>query len=1383
VDGALTAPGGHGDASLAARIRASLLHLLNESLRAGGGAAQSLRAVREALIDGAPGAALRHLDRAWRCLPDDAEMLAPLYGRLLLLDGGDDEAALHLLRRAIALAPDGDAAGLVAVALLRLERLPEACRQMEASLEQYCVVPGRLLAHAAGEFLDHPGVSAPGWIGRGPNLDFVGELSAGESSSSVDIRLDDRPALTHLLRTEPLAGRRSFRLKPPQPTLSAGVEVTGRGIALLGSGARIPETFDLDGRLGTRGHRLKGWARLGWFPSRLLRLRLEDEHASVVEMRTRRVAASISRPCFEIDLRAAQLIGNRLSVSAELPDGRWQPLPDSPLLLAAAVKLEGQPSGRLPRGANGRPAARPPLEFKRAHRTDVIIPVYRGREATLACIESVLSTLDDETSVVIVDDATDDPALIQALDRHADDGRITLLRNATNRGFAASVNRGLARNPTHDGVVLNSDTLVFADWLTRLRAAAYSGEAVGTVTPFSNEGSIASYPRPLGMGIDPADGAALHALAASTHAGTRAEIPVGVGFCLYLRRDCLDDVGKLDSAVFGDGYGEETDFCVRARRRGWSHQLAADVFVYHAGGVSFGRRRAALLDRSQRLLNLRHPGYDRFIAKFLGKDSLHPLRRALDERRLAAAPGRFVLVLTLALSGGVERFVTERCRTLRAQGLTPLVLRPAAAGSARRCELSSDAPELPNLCYDIPAELPALSALLRTLPIEAIEVQHFLDLDARLIDAVRALGVPYDVFVHDYAWICPRITLIDGSGRYCGEPAVAVCEACVAKNGSNLGEPITVTALRARSSEWLGAARRVIAPSKDTAARLERHFAGLEIAVEPLAPPPEPTPLRTPRRASAPGLVRVALIGAIGEHKGYRVLLDCARDARTRRLPLEFVVIGYTENDAPLLETGNVFITGRYGEGEAPHLLRREQADLAWLPSVWPETWCYALDHALEAHLPVAAFDLGAIAERLRSSRRGELMPLDLEARQINDRLLQMAESTGICAVPASRSEQSPLVPLPHDATMIETQLGPLSMINSSDAKPTEAVQQEGLGASVQVLSLPPGLYLVSVKAAEPAVLSAGDRLQLPAMHVGLGPGVNSDQVEFMAGPSTQGAWLFAAADLLVIKVKGGGATLVLTSIRAPGGAALAIKVARLNARDDAAVSVDTLRQAPSAPVFDDPDGDRPIPTHISAHIRSRGDMSFAAAAWAGRVAPGLWIESFSVRPLVRFEAHDLEYKGLTGSGFETPWLSDDESCGTQGMAVPLVGFALRFRPTVATASYDCEYSGYFQSGATVGPLRNGAPCRSTVANDPLEGIQVRLVKRASLASADVAAETSKAVSAAAAIKSSKGVLTAAAIKSSQGVPAIAELEAVAAAPAVPSRTTRSTPRHSSRGP
>ena len=87
-------------------------------------------------------------------------------------------------------------------------------------------------------------------------------------------------------------------------------------------------------------------------------------------------------------------------------------------------------------------------------------------------------------------------------------------------------------------------------------------------------------------------------------------------------------------------------------------------------------------------------------------------------------------------------------------------------------------------------------------------------------------------------------------------------------------------------------ARRVIAPSSDTAARLGRHFQDLEIQVQPHAAPTAPAAL--PSRPGEAKVIRVALIGAIGDHKGYRILLECARDARARRLPLEFVVIGYT---------------------------------------------------------------------------------------------------------------------------------------------------------------------------------------------------------------------------------------------------------------------------------------------------------------------------------------------------------------------------------------------------------------------------------------------------------------------------------------------------------
>ena len=78
-------------------------------------------------------------------------------------------------------------------------------------------------------------------------------------------------------------------------------------------------------------------------------------------------------------------------------------------------------------------------------------------------------------------------------------------------------------------------------------------------------------------------------------------------------------------------------------------------------------------------------------------------------------------------------------------------------------------------------------------------------------------------------------------------------------------------------------------------------------------------------------------------------------------------------------------------------------------------------------------------------------------------------------------------------------------------------------------------------------------------MHVGLGPGVHAQDVEFIAGPNTHGAWLFAQGDLLVTKVNGSGATLIMTSLRAPGGDVLSIKVEKLEGRAEAAASDNAL--------------------------------------------------------------------------------------------------------------------------------------------------------------------------------------------------------------------------------
>jgi len=1306
--------------------------------------ARRLCDIRTALQHRSLHAALKLIDRAWRTMPDAAATLAPLYGRLLLIGDHDPDAALRVLSRVETL--DADVAALTAHAYFRLRRADDARRTLDAALRTYSVAPQGLLAREASAALQVPELHAAGWIGLGPSLEFVGELAPGHSADFLDVRVGAK-VVEHAVRVIEQDGRVQFGFPPPRATAGETLTISSGGSELLGSGHRLPLDFALDGRTEGDGRRVSGWARIGWLPAHRVRLRLQDDRGDVVLANTRSVPLQGYRWSFGLNLRGSGLRGSRISVQARLPDGRWQPLPDTPLLLPRAVCRR---PARLPRWRKRIPPL-PSVSMTQALSVvnpaptpiDIIIPVYRGLRETLACIDSALSTAGKQTRLIVVDDATAETTLAAALDDLAAAGRVTLLRNERNQGFVRSVNRALAVSSGRDVVLLNADTLVFDDWLQRLRAAAYRDRRVGTVTPLSNDGSIASYPRRFGGAIDADEAAALHKLAARTHTGLSAEIPVGVGFCLYIRRDCLTEVGELDAAAFGIGYGEESDFCLRAREHGWSHRVAADVFVYHAGGGSFGPRRAALLERSQRLLNLRYPGYDRYVTEFLKHDQLLPLRRKLDERRLAAFEGRFVLLVSLALEGGVERFVAERKQELHAQGFFTLVLRPHRTGDTRRCELSTDAIEAPNLLYTVPADLAELSGLLSQLRLERIEIHHFLDLDPAVINAVRALGVPYDVMIHDYAWICPRITLIDGSGRYCGEPAVAKCESCLRTNGSRLRKVTSVASLRARSAAWLANARAILAPSSDAAARLKRYFPDIEIMVRPhsvAANAPLQAPLSAARAngAQSPHRLRVGLIGAIGAHKGYRILRECARDAAARQLPLEFVVIGYTENDGPLLRTGRVEVTGRYVDAEVAHLLRREQPDLVFLPSVWPETWCYALDHALSAGLPIVAFDIGAIAERLRAAGRQSLLPLGFDARQINDRLLQLgAHRNAEPYVQTSLPDHS-------DVTNIEKGRGTRSM------KPSDSglTQDEALSASLQVLPLLPGLYLFSVKSATPAADRGSGVLRVPAMHVGLGPGVRSDQVEFVAGPSTEGAWLFARGDVLVARVNGAGATLVLTSVRAPSGDVLSIEVERLESRlqmvQAPAVAEQPVEQVPDVtarepnapllatpmgPVAEDAAEEGTISLQIKTHIRARGDMNFSGAPWAGRVAPGLWVESFSVQPLQHLSAHDVEYKGLTGTGFETPWQSDGQNCGTKGMSVPLVGFAVRLRPSAETAPYDCEYSGYFQSGTIVGPLRNGAPCRSTVANDPLEGVQIRLVKRAnaqvtSMKSAQVRAST-----------------------------------------------------------
>ena len=626
---------------------------------------------------------------------------------------------------------------------------------------------------------------------------------------------------------------------------------------------------------------------------------------------------------------------------------------------------------------------------RRRFPVDVVIPVHGSVRHTLACLNSVMAGKRRGGRLIVIDDASEERELVAALDALQRRGRIILIRHRRNRGFPTSANEGIRAAGGHDVVLLNSDTLVAPGWLEALRAVAYSSPDIGTVTPLSNDATIVTYRyrRP-----DLADTIHLDSLARHANGLRAIDIPVGVGFCLYLRRACIDAVGPFRAEIFAQGYGEENDFCLRARHLGWRSVAAPGVFVAHVGGQSFGGAAVHLRTRNSVLLERLHPGYEKLIEAHVQRDPLATARRRLDLARWRDGrrrDGRSMIVVSHAEGGGVERQVETATARHRAHGLRVIVLRPACDGAGRRCVVVGE--EFPDLRYAMPEELSALQRLLAGERPIGIELHHLVGHHPAIIELIRDLDVPYEVHVHDYAWLCGRVALVRSDGRYCGEPHVAQCELCVAEGGNLIDEDIKVAALRRRSTKLLAGARCVVVPSEDARVRIRRYFPSVRPVVQPHE---NDLAIAEPHSYPATGPFRVCVIGAIGVHKGFQVLLDCARDADARDLPLEFVVVGHTIDDRTLLATGRVFVTGPYAVDEAVALIKSQHARLALLPSIFPETWCFTLGEAWQAGLRVVAFDLGAQAERIRRTGRGILLPLGLFPAQINNAMVAEAGST-----------------------------------------------------------------------------------------------------------------------------------------------------------------------------------------------------------------------------------------------------------------------------------------------------------------------------------------------------------------------------------------------------
>lgn len=267
---------------------------------------------------------------------------------------------------------------------------------------------------------------------------------------------------------------------------------------------------------------------------------------------------------------------------------------------------------------NAAPAAgkslfiRPPLQLHSAS-VDIIICVHNALEDLKRCIDSVLAHTGKPYALILVDDGSDaeTAAYLAELASMHD---ALLIRNVEAKGYTLAANQGLRAASGDFALLLNSDTIVTPGWLDRMVACAESDPGIGMVGPLSNTASWQSIPEveregdwaennlPEGLSIS-----GLGDLLSRYSGRLYPSIAFLNGFCLLLKRALLDQVGYFDEANFGRGYGEENDYCLRARKLGWSLAVADDAYVYHAQSRSYSsERRIILSGHAARALESKH---------------------------------------------------------------------------------------------------------------------------------------------------------------------------------------------------------------------------------------------------------------------------------------------------------------------------------------------------------------------------------------------------------------------------------------------------------------------------------------------------------------------------------------------------------------------------------------------------------------------------------------------------------------------------------------------------------------------------------------------------------------------------------------------------------
>ncbi len=252
-------------------------------------------------------------------------------------------------------------------------------------------------------------------------------------------------------------------------------------------------------------------------------------------------------------------------------------------------------------------------------RTLVAVLVYGGAEFVPACIESAARLIvPGQVDVLVLDDCSPDADWSATVRAQCEASGVGYYRSPRNIGIPRNMNLAIlhAASEGYDYVAItNSDVLFPVNLVPAMVDTARSDPSIASVTAWSNHVSSFSLENfaPTDTLGSRASVDRVSTLLERHFQGRAVDIPVGVGFCMLMPVRMVDEVGLFDP-IFGRGYCEEVDWCLRAEQFGFRNVLAPSAFVYHIGNAT--TKTVGVLEHwessdpaNEAIIDLRYPRY------------------------------------------------------------------------------------------------------------------------------------------------------------------------------------------------------------------------------------------------------------------------------------------------------------------------------------------------------------------------------------------------------------------------------------------------------------------------------------------------------------------------------------------------------------------------------------------------------------------------------------------------------------------------------------------------------------------------------------------------------------------------------------------------------